>query len=471
MKLYIGQVLSNDSLNHAGHLRVLRLDSDSSYVDDVYYTSPFGGFSLQGRNGFYALPEKDSWIIYAETESVGSLFLYLSTIHKDLSEIFAKEKNFETVNSKEITAFKEEGIIPKGLYNTDGKPQQVILKDRRGNNLTLSDYGDKELGIKRGVFLNSGFGKTLRLDDSPTNNAIRLLNEDGHGISIAGTFKQGFSSGFLTGANEITIKTKDKIDITSDRGTVKIKSRKGNGVEIETEGIGLNNLIPRIPFAAPWTPAEIPPLPVGPFFNPYGCIKLDSKYRDICIFSGKGHKDRQTLGSVAWPALIHRSRVMIRAYGETGSVQIRSDGSITISAPNNRVYVHAGSLHMLAEDTLNLRSKGSVNITAGTNISMMTAPDIEENRIIPRESGLLATDFQEYAYDLQRYGIDETDYIARVVAPTVTPPGVLSTFNMNLLGVSIDGPRIDLAPVLPQTVPLRAIHPMIELSDYEVQLV
>ena len=468
MKLLIGQVLSNETLGQDGYLKVIRLDrKNQKFIDDVYYTSPVGNFGLEGRNGFYSIPAKNAFIIYAETESFRSLFFYLSTVHVNITDFLPKDDEFIADKSKEINGFRSEGLIPKGLYNTDGLPQQTILSDDYGNNLTLSNFGDKSLGIKRGVFLKSGFGKSLMLNDSPDNNAIRLLNEEGHGISIAGAFKQGFKSGFWNGSNEISIKTKNDIDIASDAGIIKISSRTGNGIEIECEGIGLNNAIPRIPYAAPWTPLEVPLTAPGPFFNPYGCVKLDSKYRDICIFSGKGNKDRQTLGSVAWLSSIHRSRVMVRAYGETGSVQIRSDGSITISAPNNRVYVHAGSLHMLAEDSLNLRSKGSVNILA-SSISMMTAPDIEENRFVPRIQGRLATDFQEYAYDYALYQLDDSAFAASLITPVLTPPGAFSTFNMSLSGVSIDGPRIDLAPVLPQAVPLRAIHPMIELSDYEI---
>lgn len=466
--MFIGQVVSNASLEREGIISVKRLDSRRNKIDSVYYTSPFGGVSPQGRAGFYAFPNQDSWVAYAETDSLTGVFIYLGTIHKDFYGKVAKSTDEDAVKTKKLKS--KEGAFPKGLYNPSGAPEAIIIKDKAGNNLSFHDYSDKYNGQKKGVHLRSSSGKQLLLDDSPNNNAIRLLNEAGYGISIAGRYTKGKSSGFLSGQNDIDITTKANINVKSDAGTVTVKSETGGGVEIECAGIGLNTLMPRIPPAAPYIPVNEPP---GPFFRPYGCVKLDSQYRDICIFSGKGHKDRQTLGTVAWPPLIHRSRIMLRAYGETGSVQIRSDGSISICAPNNRVYVHAASLHMLAEDDLNLRSKGSINMMAGTTIRMMTAPDIEENRLIPRAAGALSTDYSEYAYDLARYEVDNAEYLARTApgAPPVPAPlGTLASIQLNALGVSVDGPRIDLAPVVPQTMPLRAIHPTVELSDYEIAL-
>lgn len=462
--MFIGQVVSNASLEREGIISVKRLDSRKTKIDPVYYTSPFGGVSPQGRAGFYAFPNKDSWIAYAETDSLTGVFLYMGTIHKDFYETVAKSTDEDSVKTKKLKS--KEGSFPKGLYNPSGTPEAIFIKDKAGNNLSFHDYQDKYNGIKKGVQLRSSSGKQILLDDSPNNNAVRLLNESGYGFSIAGRYARGKSSGFLSGQHDIDILTKTNINIKSDAGTVTVKSDTGGGVEIECAGIGLNTLMPRIPPASPYIPISEPP---GPFFRPYGCIKLDSQYRDICIFSGKGHKDRQTLGTVAWPPLIHRSRIMLRAYGETGSVQIRSDGSISICAPSNRVYVHAGSLHMLAEGDLNLRSKGSINMLAGTRVTMTTDP----TAIGTIRPPAFATDYDEYAYDQGFYTADNGEYIART-APGANvvpiPNGTLASIQLDNLGVSIDGPKIDLAPILPQTYPLRAIHPAIELSDYEIAL-
>jgi len=436
MKVYTGQIKESIDVTKTGRLLVL---SEDKGLVDVFYTSPFGGnFSPEGKAGFFAIPEVDSWILFLSSDSRPYEYYYLSTIHKNLS-IEKSSENRAIVNDR-----VEQGHLPPGLYS-DAKPSHLIIQDRKGNKIRLNHKDDPTQDSSTGIDLISRDKKKLLISDTPKAYGIYLLNKEGDGITIASEYRDGYSAGPKIAPRQIDINTAGPVKITSRKSSIKMMVKSGQDINIRNESVGMNNLIP-------------PPLIASPIatLEPYGNIRVSSDVRDVYITAGDGHKFMQlTLGQAVWSPFIHRSRVMLRAQGERGLVQIMSDGSIIIRAPNDNVYIHGGSVHIKAEQELNMESKGNVNIAAGLSLKMSS------NMVALAPEGLrppfFATDIEESIYDQGLYATTLVD------VPTPTTFGHIEMLD----GVTINGTRIDLAPIVPTLRARKATHPLWELGDYD----
>jgi len=408
--------------------------------------------------------------MYAETDSIAKEYIYISTIHKDYSKIFEPPKKRDGLSAfikqqpyeeEGIPKdYKKKGLFPPGLFNASGEPEMINISDSRGNSISLNHRADRK-GLYSGVNIRSGFGKRLILNDCQNGNVVLLNNELGDGLIIGGDYKLGYSTGDTISAREILLKTQNDITVHSEAGKVTIQSYYGNGVDITSQGIGLNSLIPALPIAGPMlTP------PDGLFFKPYGNIKLDSEARDVCLFAGSIHKKYQTFGSVAWSGEIHRSRIMLRAFGEQAKIQLNSDGSIIIRAPNDDIFIHGYRVNIKSETDINLHAKNDINLAAGS-VCRATGGVIplEGDDIAARET-IVGGDVDERAFDsginalsIVQYGLGQA---------TQNSVGVLE---LSPLGATLDGAFVNLAPLAPTLNARKAIHPTFEFSDYELDLI
>ena len=441
MRMYTGQIEDTQDLAQEGLLKV-NAGSNLGMVD-VFYTSPFGGeFSPKGKAGFFAIPEKDSRILFVETDSEPGLYYYLSTIHKR-----SIETTIET-GKNTIKDRVEQGHFPPGIYS-QATPSRLVLMDRKGNTMRFNHAYDESNGFSTGIDLISRDRKKLLLNDSPNCYGIYLQNEEGDGITIASQYKDGYTAGPKIAPREIAINTAGKVSVTSRNSSIRMLVKSGQDINIRNESLGMRNLFP--------SPTPASPIAVT---EPYGNVRVSSDVRDIYITAGDGHRFLQTtLGQALWTPVIHRSRVMVRAFGKQGLVQIASDGSLIIRAPSDTIYIHGGSVNIKAEQELNMESKGNVNIAAGLSLKMssnlVALLDTEGVRPIT-----FATDIDEASYDNSIFG-----------ATVVDPPKPTTFGHIEMLdGVTINGTRIDLAPVTPTFRARRAVHPTWELGDYDLNL-
>lgn len=463
MRLYIGQVERNDRPAKDGVMSVVRLNHKILIKDQVNYTSPFGStFTPAGRGGFYSMPSPGQYIMYAETDSIAKDFFYISTVHKDFSNadrtLIDGVKRSDVSRPSPINLLEERGLFPDGFYNVSGFPEKTVIQDSIGNVISLNSVADSKK-IDRSINITSSLGKKIILTDSPGGNAIRILNEVGDGIHITGEFKNGLDSGALSMERQVKVIAENNVDVHSEVGKVTLTALNGRGIELTTRGIGTAGMFPKLTQIA----GPMPSLPVdGPLYEPYGNIKIDSRYRDLCLVAGKGHETYfQTLGAVIWPPRFHRSRVMLRCYGNTGKVQILSDGSIIIRAVNDSVYVHGGNIHIKGENSVNIHSKGDINMLAGGDI-VMSCGDANS---IPRVES--TTDFVDVEID-REVNRAEAGFFASATIPIA--PQAAGYLRLSPSSVVLDGPRIDLAPIFAPgaNYPKMAVTPYWELSDYEI---
>ena len=449
MKILVGQVRSNvDQLSRG----VLSVNSKDEGLINVYYTSPFGaGFSPEGKAGFFALPATHSWILFVKTDTAPYDYYYISTIHRDLNE--------NTADSPQVTEWAEKGQFPPGLYNSKpGHPSRVIISDGDGNKVSLNHVADKFNGLIKGVELKSSDKKRLVLSDSPQAYGIFLVNEDNEGLVIGSAYKSGFSAGPLLAPRQIDLSTRGKINVFSRESAINLEVNNGFDITIKNTSTGVMNPLATL----------LPMSPLG-VFKPYGNVKISSDARDIYIGAGEGHKFNQTLAGAAWSPFLYKSRVMMRAYGHNGTIQINSDGKIIIRCPYNDLYIHGKTVNIIGEDEVNIHSRfGDVNTCAGLNIKMsaMIVGETPRPGAAPFEPA--ATIMQRPPNpDLVEQNYDANLSIARTTSEAVPQPTLLSHIELTAQGVAINGPKIDLAPLIPTFRAKKANHPLWELGDYE----
>lgn len=431
MKLLTGQVKSVRDFARRGVFIV----KTSNKLVEVIYTSPFGSeFTVtDGKSGFFAIPGKDSHILFAKSDTSPFNYYYISTIHQPPYGY--------TAPGTEVSFRREHGYFAKKSYNREGVPDRVTIMDREGNMMQLNHVKDKtDKSIICGVELKSRDGKTLLLNDSPKAYGIYLVNERSDGITIGSDQKDGHTAGDEIAPRQIDIKTKGKITVTSKTSSIDVRCQNGQDINIRNESVGLFNFITLGLLGAPYQmdPSE-----------PYGNVRITSQLRDIYVEAGDGNKALQKKFGQRWSSSDHKSRVMIRSLGDDSLVQIMSDGSIIIKATNGNLYIHGKSINIKGEDSVSIQSKGDINMTAGGSIKM-TAQVTDSSR-----PATFADDAAEQQYDAGQSAISDN--------PSPTGNGHITLSN----SVTVNGSTINLAPTSPPVRATKALHPAWELGDYD----
>lgn len=320
MKLYEATVVTNYDSTHSGRFQV----SSTSFIGSrpVYYTSPYGSYHnpLDGqKSGFFGIPAVGQRVLIAQTVEEED-FYYLGSVFKP---------DFGVDNNLTPLPMINAGPVPEEIYNQfGGVPQKCVLRDPYGNRLTLShSYSpvvNQEVNM---IELRSGIGKRLALIDSPMLDRIILETDQGDGIRIG---SQGSSPPKDLGPNHFIARTKGpmqleagtRMHISVVEGTDLIIENKSSQA-LSTSGVHSGN------------------------------VNIKSKHKDINI---------TTDGT--------SGRVLVRAKGSNGVVQINSDGSIIIKAPSDSIFIEGENINIKANSNLNIEAGENVNIKAGSQASM-----------------------------------------------------------------------------------------------------
>lgn len=311
MKIVEAEVISNKDAFQAGGLTVYS-KAVGEYQFNVIYTSPY---SAPYDGGFFSVPEEGSYILIVKPEGSNTWY-FMSCIHSSLGQI-PKEAERKDLKNK--------SLIPESVYKTRGyKPQQLLFQDPQGNFLKLShSKSPEEFNIK--AELSSSLGKRLILSDSPKMDTVILRNEHGDKLKISSS-PNGMSAG-----RSIEADAKGPVSITSRESDIDVRVVDGREITIENTSTGFND--------ANWYPNEE---------KRYGNVNLKSKWTDINITT-----DSQS------------GKVFIRSKGSDSLVQINTDGSMVIRAGKDVSIQSEGSIHLKAEEELNLQGT-SVNIKGET---------------------------------------------------------------------------------------------------------
>lgn len=313
MQILEAQVVSNVDYSNNGALLVYSkgVSEDPFYVR---YTSPYAD---PYKGGFFALPEEGSLILITKPSNTSNWY-FLSCIHSELGQNEPGKRRIDFLNV---------GQIPKEIYKTrPGKPQQVLIKDSKGNYIKLSSsYANNEFNTK--AELASSLGKELILSDSPNMDTVILKNEFGDMVKITS------AACGMSAARAIDIDAKGPVNLVSRESELDILVVDGRDINIENTSTGYNS--------APWSLVDQQK-------SPYGSVNLKSKWRDLNFTTE--YVD---------------GKIFIRTKGASSILQLNSDGTIIIHSAKSISIESKESIDIKAAQNLNLEGT-SVNIKGVT---------------------------------------------------------------------------------------------------------
>lgn len=313
MKLYEAQVISNKDVTETGLITVQCNELGNTPIT-VAYTSPYGTFYNRGeKGGFFAIPDPGEIVLISKVDN-SSRWVFLSVLHGATAPI----TNNPIIEDKDVPP------IPRSVYSLRrSKPQQVILRDSKGNQLKLSSAYNKDFNIK--AELRSHAGKKVMLSDSPKSNMIWIKTEKGDGLKITSN-EAGASP-----ARSVELESRGPVKLFSRESTIDLQVVDGREVNVKNASTGFNSS-DGIPF---------------------GNINLESIWKNLnfTVHSGDG-------------------KIFIRAKGSNGLVQINSDGNIIIKAPSKRIYIQADSIDLKASSNIKIEAGQNIDIKAGGKAAM-----------------------------------------------------------------------------------------------------
>lgn len=340
MKVYRAWVADTLDVNRSGIISVYCPDVDESRTFDVRYTSPY---VVAGEGGMVAIPGIDTeiFIFKPDGKVAEDDWFYMSSV--------SRKYDSDTPALPEVS-------LGESVYTSQKlRPEAIVIKDPRGNQLTLSQKTSDEQSMTKAE-LKTAFGKSITMVDNVHNDKIVISNEhgdrflltsEGHGSrpSRSAQIKTyGRQQYVSTNAGVHTIAKGGEIDILNETGADSKAWPDWNedkSVE-ENESMGAEK-----------------------DYNDeqYGNINVKSKFRDINLIANEGR--------IFLDAHCSAIASSVNLPKETpGFIQIDSGKSITI----------------WADTTINIKSGKDLNIMSGGAIRMQAKKQItmhsDENVLI-----------------------------------------------------------------------------------------
>lgn len=309
MRICLGQVFDVHDFMQRGVFFVYAKEVSENPVEVTYVTP----YASQHEAGMVAIPEEGTSVLIVLPEN-SSKWYYMGATYEP-----SVQRGTEKI-------LKENQYLPdKNIYRARGRPQKVLLKDTKGNQLTLSsEYNPKFSNIK--AELASSKGKKLILSDSPTFDSVLLRNEHRDGLKITATADN------VSPARSIELECKGPQKIISRNSEIEIRVNDGREVTIENLSTGIKN-----------DPA---------FPEQFGNINVISHNKDINL---------TTKGLTG--------KIFIDALGPEGHIQIDSAGTVTIWA-DRAVKIKGATIDIKADQDVNIEAGGSMNIKAGGTLTL-----------------------------------------------------------------------------------------------------
>ena len=203
-------------------------------IGDVYYiehTSPY--YNNGSQVGFVSIPPKDSQILVCQTDDMagGRQAYYLATL--TVPQLGGRLANRTTADTPPSLMDLTIGKV--------GQPQAVALVGPGAHSLEIkNDFNENTK--ETGIYLKTGGGKLIRLEDGPEKNNIVIKTADGTFGELASielqqlpdTRTQG-----TVGSYSVNIYATGAVKIVSENSNIDMAVRDGRQINIENTSTGL----------------------------------------------------------------------------------------------------------------------------------------------------------------------------------------------------------------------------------------
>ena len=345
---YIGEVTNTTDPSQSMLFKAV-IDGEGNDEQDIYLTD-VGGSSPLSKTQITPYPEVGAKILIAR--AAGKWFYLGSVPGMPAGPTVKEDRNTPQAKIPPRTIRTEE---PEGEVMPGSLPpyQSKKFSDGKGNSLTFYKQVNDTFN-RNSVKLKSANNKVLELDDSTGTDSIVLKNEHNDFF-------------ILTSVPAESLTLPPRAAILQTLGPQRFINRESATDILVHDGTELNILNNSTGANA----AE----GGSPESDNFGNINLQSRYRDINIFTG-GDGDETTGEGKPQSA-----RIFIECLNKEGDNQLiqidtRGDGTVRIIAPKVEVSAgvegleiySGGSINMVAEGSINMKS-GSTNIKTDGNIN------------------------------------------------------------------------------------------------------
>lgn len=211
-------------------------------LNDIYYvehTSPY--YNNGSQVGLISLPPKDSQILVCQTDDMSSdrRVYYLTTLT-------APQPSKKQVNK--TTANTPPSMLNK-IYGRLGQPDAVVLAGPGSHSLEIKNDVSEE-AHDTGIYLKTGGGKLIRLEDGPQKNNIVIKTADGAFGELASIELQEIPDSrteSYTPSYSVSIYATGSVSIFSQNSNIDMAVEDGGQINIENKSSGLYGAYPGDP--------------------------------------------------------------------------------------------------------------------------------------------------------------------------------------------------------------------------------
>ena len=356
MKLAIGTVTSNADITRSGSFSVSLGKYDGKLGEvkpvKVRYVTPYGSADA----GWISIPTVGStvlvgWVDVAMEggqvmEDLGGYF-YLGSIYggmsssKQLVDVLESQSESE-VQGPESTrimppefdeVYEAKGIVPEklGLVSVHGDAFTINNRVRVASDAGASDGLKAEAFNDHRIEMRSGTGKKIKCVDTPTIDAIIITNNAYETDQLVWTNKT--SDGNNHGNNSVWWTTKNRIDIKTYKGNMKLEVLDGKNLEIINSSTG--SLTTGVITNADYGPEDT------------GCITLHSKHNNIIVKADE--KD---------------AVIRVHAPGDNAKVIVTTGGTVDIEADKD-ITITSGTKVQINAPLVDINGATEVDIDGG----------------------------------------------------------------------------------------------------------
>ena len=343
---YIGEVTDTTDPSQSMTFRAV-IEGEGNQEKDIYLTDA-GGSGPLSRTQLTPYPELGAKILIAR--AAGKWFYLGAVPGMPAGPTVSEDRNTPNAAVAPRTIRTEElqgEVIPGSLPPNQSKK----FSDGKGNSLTFYRQVNDTFN-RNSVKLKSAGNKVLELDDSTGVDSIVLKNEHNDFF-------------ILTSVPKASKTLPPRAAILQTLGAQRFINRESETDILVHDGKELNLLNNSTGANGPEGD--------GPDADNWGNINLQSRYRDINIFTG-GDGDETDNDKP------QSARIFIECLNKEGDNQLiqidtRGDGTVRIIAPKVEVSAGVSGLDIISGGNINMVAAGNINMKA-TNTSTRTTGNI-----------------------------------------------------------------------------------------------
>jgi hypothetical protein len=311
------------------------ISGEGNEEQDIYLTDVAGGY-YKSKKSTSPCPEVGATVIVLKTN--GFWFYLTGVANSPIGKI-----SDAPVDPKSIPTLSETGVNPSTTSTNDPTLTQII-SDTEGNALVMTQQVNDKY-IEQGVKTQSSAGKKIDLNDSPGTDSILIQTNNNDYIALTESPK---ASKTLP-SRALVVNTMGAQRLVNRESTTDILVYDGEELNLLNNSGGGNS-------------AED-----GPSAEHFGNVNIQSRYRDINLFTGGD-------GVAPESENPQSARIFIECLNKEGInqlVQIDTQGSGTVRILARKVEVSAGveGLDIISQGDINMVAAGSINMKSNsTNI-------------------------------------------------------------------------------------------------------